>query len=48
MAGRLCEEQAVERVRNPEGGTYLARQTRVSGLAEAKTSKGKKLHESCW
>jgi hypothetical protein len=27
MVGRLDEEEPVERVRNPEGGTYPARQT---------------------
>jgi hypothetical protein len=41
-AGRPGEEQAAERVRNPEGGTYSVRQAEVSGLARAQASKGRR------
>jgi hypothetical protein len=44
---RGAREQAVKRVRNPEGGTYRVRQSRVSDvdLALLEVLKGSKPHE---
>jgi hypothetical protein len=47
MAGGLGEEKAVERVRNPVGGTYpaLANRGGVDSLG-LKRRRGRELHES--